>query len=170
MRNPKKAVTLYHFTSTLHLPKILAAGFLETTENNVAKPRFVNGIDVNANRGPGVVWLTTQETVTPGKAFGLEGSAVDKTECRITVQVPKRDVHRWDKWATRRCIELAWLEQQKSVTPGFYSQRVMLRRIYTGEWTEVVNLRTGEVFDIPEAPHSADVTGGPGIRTVLRQY
>jgi hypothetical protein len=159
----------YHYTSVIHLPQILLCGYLETTENNIARPKFVGGYDINANRGAGVVWLTTRESV-PDNAFGLDLSAADKTEVRITVRLPRREVHKWEKWAKRRGIAPDWLAQQRDATPGFYSQRVIARRIYADEWVDVVNTRTGEIYEIPtvRAPQRTTASASPpGIRTVL---
>lgn len=68
--------TLYHFTSRYHLPRIGSSGVLNTTESNVSVRR--------EHAGPDVVWLL--DTPTAGAPHGLDGSAVDKREVRITVR------------------------------------------------------------------------------------
>lgn len=53
--------------------------------------------DIDAFRGKVGVWLTTSETP---EGHGLEGSSVDKSEFRLTVDVPENELlRRWSKWA-----------------------------------------------------------------------
>jgi hypothetical protein len=80
---------LYHYTSKRHMPSISADGFIDTTESNVSLTR--------EHGGPDVVWLTSCDA--PTLNHGLRGSIFDKTEVRITVDVPNDWVKRWRKWA-----------------------------------------------------------------------
>ena len=163
-----RLVTLHHFTSTYHLPMILESGYIATTENNIARPKFIDGTDVNAGRGPGVVWLSTAPELTTG-IFGLELSSLDKTQIRITVEVPAREVHKWNQWAMSRGIDKQWMQQLLSRCPGHRKQRIVTRRICSDEWTEVVDMHTGAHYAIPliSTNNRRPQLGGPDIQTVL---
>lgn len=77
---------LYHFTSEVHLPRILETRKLIPTESNI-DPTFPNA-------GPKVVWLT--DTPTAEMGHGLLTSSVDKTAVRFAVEVPAIP---WAEWA-----------------------------------------------------------------------
>jgi hypothetical protein len=82
-------VRLYHYTSKYHWNSIHTAGYIDTTESNVSW--------TTEHGGPDVVWLTA--CVSPLLDHGLRGSIFDKTEVRITVELPNDWVKRWKKWA-----------------------------------------------------------------------
>lgn len=79
--------TLFHYTSPMHLPRILATEELTTTESNVDV--FV------AHRGPDVLWALDTAMMPEGDLpHGLYHA---KTLARITFRTPKRAV-RWQDW------------------------------------------------------------------------
>ena len=87
-------VTLYHFTSAEHIGRILEARELRTTESNISFKR--------EHAGPAVVWLTTHTDASAG--LGLTSphvEVVDKSEVRVTVEIDKRNAHKWREWARR---------------------------------------------------------------------
>lgn len=79
-------MTLYHFTSLYHLPKIKADGVIRPTESNFSRH--------TPNAGPQVVWLTDLPDMGD-VSHGLEGSLYDKKQVRIEVRVP---AIRWLDW------------------------------------------------------------------------
>lgn len=83
-------MSLYHFTSATHWPHIDAAGFLHPSESNISPTQL--------HAGPDVVWLT--DTPTADLGHGLAGSAVDKTEVRIEVDIPAIKWLDWE-WTAR---------------------------------------------------------------------
>ncbi|MGZ9829485.1 hypothetical protein ACXYTP_21450 [Tsukamurella ocularis] len=152
---------LYHYTSAEHLPKITAGGVLLTTENNLRAAKIVGGVDVNANKGKGVVWLT--DVAEPeGDPFSMSGSAVDKYAVRITVEVPDREALRWDKYVAKRNGNQKVFEHMRS-SLAWRRVRVVERRIYADEWLEVrVN---GDVLDLPTEWERTAHDGSVDIRT-----
>lgn len=95
--NPEAiAGTYYHYTSRVHLARILASGYLKAGESNVSLTA--------EHAGPDVVWLTDRPI--PGDlgaaAFayltrpGEAPERLDKTEIRIAVEVPAMP---WSSWA-----------------------------------------------------------------------
>jgi hypothetical protein len=83
---------LYHYTSSVHVPRILRAGVLRPTGSNLDLTS-----EGRSPAGPPVVWLTTHDH--PGAGHGLYQSVADKTEYRFTVEVPRDWPKRWVKWA-----------------------------------------------------------------------
>lgn len=78
---------LYHFTSAAHLHGISKFGL---TVGDVVT-------DIDALKGKIGVWLTASETP---EGHGLEGSRVDKSEFRLTVDVPENKMlWKWNDWA-----------------------------------------------------------------------
>ena len=72
-------MTLYHFTSIYHLPRIKQDGYLRPTESNLSLyvPR----------QGPDVVWL--MDRPDPGEHHhGLRGTGANKRAVRIAVNLP----------------------------------------------------------------------------------
>jgi len=135
MRNVKM-VTLYHFTSELHLPLILEGGSLYTTESNISlrKP----------HAGPDVVWLTTHQAADA--RHGLHHSFVDKTRIRFTVSFRARDVHKWRPWARSHGVDPRWLDAL-AVSGGSSSWRVCTHPIDECDWVEIRDMVTGQVID-----------------------
>lgn len=131
---------LYHYTSVEHLDWILEDGFLKTVSSNISPHLHA--------RNPQVVWLTTNPDPAEG-TMGLAGSAVDKYAIQITVDVPRRDVHKWLTWAQARGINRQWFNGLNSAG-GSGSWRVVERRIPCTEWVHIINRRTREHIAIPE--------------------
>jgi hypothetical protein len=133
---------LQHYTSELHLPLILATGFLKVTESNIGAPQ---GRDPEVERrwkdgphgdhyGPDVVWLTN--SLRPqGFSLGLAGSVADKTMVRISVEVD--DAEPFPRWAKAQGINRSWYHAMtKKRDPD--SWYVLPREIHWEDWTEIV--------------------------------
>ncbi len=127
---------LYHYTSGFHLPSILLAQVLKTTESNVSLNKG------REHAGPDVVWLTSEADPTR-YGHGLDGSKVNKREMRITVEV--EDAQLWRVWAPRQGMSRAH-RRRLAETGGERTWYVVQRPIPVGEWTEVRNMVTGEVL------------------------
>ncbi len=126
---------LYHFTSTVHLPLINAAGALTTTESNLSPTR--------EHAGPDVVWLTS-DPEPDAEGHALAGSCVDKTAVRITVDVPDAEVWGWLPWSRGHRIPKKWARHlERGRRPATWY--VMERPIPRAEWVAV---------DVQAAPHT----------------
>lgn len=134
---------LYHYTSHHHLNLILATGLLKTCESNIGAPQGRDPVVERRWRegphgehfGPDVVWLTLAAYPHPPMALGLDNSAVDKTEVRVTVEVD--DALEYLPWVKREGINRSWLHAlTKRRDPG--SWFVVLREVPWTEWTEVI--------------------------------
>lgn len=118
---------LYHFTSTAHLPLILAAGFLRPVESNVSGEA--------AHYGPDVVWLLDVPTIDHD--HGLANPHHDKTEVCFTVDVPGI---RWEAWIWTSRMHPAWREAITQAAGGpeaaahWYVWPAVIRR---SRWVEV---------------------------------
>lgn len=144
-------ITLYHFTCQEYLSDILVDGFLEPGESLMSKDRDRAGRDV--------VWLTTS-SVPPlvsrssysdhdedaASRMDQPGSQFDKTAIRFTVKLHKRSVHPWRSWARSQGIDPAWAgtiaENGVDVRSWWVSEKPVLRE----RWTEILDLRTGQVY------------------------
>ncbi len=130
---------LYHFTSSIHLPKIMSDGFLKVTESNISERR--------EHAGPDVVWLTSNPDPAGAR---WQGAGVQnwhpgvilapKDEIRFTVDVPKRDVHKWLVWSRARGIDPGWAAHLASVG-GSRRWHVIERPVVRDEWVTVNDLR-----------------------------
>lgn len=132
---------LYHYTSRLHLPRILRAGHLRVTESNLSRTR--------EHAGPDVVWLTTDPMPTDPDAHGLLNPRCDKTAVRFTVDLPVADVHEWLSWSRALGITKRWafrLEAGRSPE----TWRVVARPIPAAEWCAVEE-RPAEGWTAPAA-------------------
>jgi len=89
-------VRLYHFTSVLHWPRIANSGVLAGGEANLDMFR--------ANVGPAVIWLL--DTPTVDFPHGLEGSIVDKTRIRFTIDTSL--AIKWTDWRDAALMEPSW--------------------------------------------------------------
>jgi hypothetical protein len=125
-------VILYHFTSAYHLSLITAAGHLKVVESNISRTR--------EHAGPDVVWLTSNPE--PTAQPWIAGATLDKSEIRITVDVPKREARKWRTWAASRGIDSTWAKAL--ALPGCGSWYVVARPVPSTEWVEIANARTGE--------------------------
>ena len=137
---------LYHFTSTYHLPLILAAGELAPTESNIGSPSRKHKPH-GARVGPDVVWFTKSRVVPPG-SHGLAGSIVDKAEVRITVEVD--DAVLWSEFSSKHKIDPSWYAVLDARGLGTASSWwVVARAVPSSQWLEVRNLRTKAVSRPP---------------------
>lgn len=122
---------LYHFTSTLHWPRIEAAGFIKTTESNLHP--------VQQHYGPDVAWFL--DTPDLDYDHGLIAfSPVDKTAVRITVDVPDKWVRSWLDWADAQGIDPDWRSIMIETGGGIDAARhwmVTFRPIRSDRWTHV---------------------------------
>lgn len=85
---------LYHFTSLRKLRGIARYGL---TVGDVPT-------DIERHRGRVGVWLTSAESAV---GHGLEGSRYNKSECRLTVEVPDGSplLVKWSDWAPGNVVE-----------------------------------------------------------------
>lgn len=97
--------TLYHYTTTYHLPSIFADGYLKLTESNLRPDQASQP----------VVWLTTMAE-PDANGLGLSGSIKDKTEVRIHVEKDGRDkaFEFWKKFSRKHKINKAWAKRLES--------------------------------------------------------
>lgn len=103
-RNPPES--LFHFTSTMHLPAILRARSLRLTESNV---------DISG-AGPGVVWLT--ET-TEGAGNGLgQGGFKDQVRFSIPSVMLYGYLHWWPSWSREQGIQEFWYKALEAASGG----------------------------------------------------
>lgn len=97
---------LYHLTSLYHLPAIMAAGYLKTTESNVSlDPR-------QPHAGPDVVWLTTSPRTGQGWArMRDEWAFVDKTRIlfEVAIDAEENAVQPWYDWARAQGSTDLWM-------------------------------------------------------------
>lgn len=126
---------LYHFTAEVHLESILSDRFLKTVESNISLRR--------EHSGPDVVWLTTHETADAG--LGLQGSSADKGAIRFTLELDKREVHKWREWARSKGSSAETISTLAKAG-GSSSWRIIAGPIYIDAWVEVRRMRTGEVL------------------------
>ena len=124
---------LYHFTSRWHLQHIVLDGFIKTTESNVSPH--------HAHAGSDVVWLTSDPNPATHSGW-KEGSAVDKTEVRFTLELPDTEVRQWQWWSENYDIDLRWAAALESVG-GHESWYVIERPVTRFEWTKIEKLKRG---------------------------
>lgn len=119
---------LFHFTSEFHLPYILEDGFLKVVESNISPNK--------RNAGPQVVWTTTN--IIRDAQGWEQGSIVDKTAVRFTLQVPDEDVFWWPTWSRSLSIPDWWYDAL-DVAGGGGSELwyVVPRPIPRSEWLSV---------------------------------
>jgi hypothetical protein len=92
---------LYHFTAYYHLPAIIAAGTLRTTESNLSIQR--------PHAGPDCVWFLDGPdlgSADHGLGDGESVSPLDKSAVRIVCDVPDYKVVRWAAWARQKADAL----------------------------------------------------------------
>lgn len=111
--------TLYHFTHEKALRSIKAQGCIRTTESNIGSP-FPQWPPTGEHVGPDVVWLTSEPspgksaaglryTVEQAKAIRAAGYSVpDKTQIRLTIEVPDEEPLRWRDFAREHGINRKW--------------------------------------------------------------
>jgi len=125
--------SLYHYTTELHLPLIVAAGFLRVTESNIGSP--VPGVEPSGEHyGPDVVWLTNSDEVD---GLGLETTVtLGLGLFRFVVAVPDNEVHHWPTWNKRFAMNDAWrasLERDQRPESWWLIERPIPRR----EWVAI---------------------------------
>lgn len=107
----EKNITLYHFTSLLHFGKILADGGLSKGD-----------VPINTTHGYNAVWFTTTNMLGRQSPM-LNGSGVDKTEVRITVEftLPTPKLYYWKDVASKIGVERQFYRSLDEV--GGYSAK-----------------------------------------------
>lgn len=119
---------LYHYTSIERWQLISESGFINTTESNLHPRR--------EHAGPDVVWLTTDPDLEHDHGLGGTVDGTDKTEVRITVELPNNRVHKWRDWAVERGIDKGWLAALSNAG-GAGTWRVTENRITADRWVAV---------------------------------
>ena len=132
---------LCHYTTELHLPLILAAGFLKVTESNIGSP--VPGLEpTGAHYAPDVVWLSDSDEVA---GLGLNTTiALGLGLFRFVVAVPDDEIHHWPTWRQQFDMNDAWrasFELDQRPESWWLAERPISRR----EWVAI---------------HYRDATGG----------
>lgn len=100
-------ITLYHFTSLWHYKTIRKEGL------------FRGDVPTSPYTGKNAVWFT--KNPDPTFQNWKQGSVVDKTMVRITVQfntLTQPTLHKWTKWAKRERINKLWLDSLNNVGGG----------------------------------------------------
>lgn len=126
-----RCVFFYHFTSRLHLPAIVACGFLKTTDS-ILSPDPARG-------GPPCVWLLDIDTLN-GHDHGLGGSIVNKSEVRFTVEVDQTRAVKWLDWAANNSIDADWRDIMVSAGGGYAAAEhwyCVFRSIPSDQWVRV---------------------------------
>lgn len=129
---------LYHYTSQLHLPHILAAGELTTTESNVSLFR--------PHAGPDVVWaLDTDWMPSTSDPHGLSGM---KTQARIAFSTERlKKAVRWYDWDWFANMEDPWKAIMVETGGGDEAAKhwwVVPHPIISRHWLSVEALIDGE--------------------------
>lgn len=123
---------LYHYTSTAHLRGIGRYGLT------------VGDVPTNLPLVEGKIgiWLTTSPSAVN---HGLEGSAVDKTEVRMAVELPDaKPLCKWDDWAPRNATRSTIDRLEAGRTEAARTWFVYFGWISPASITEVVSMRTGD--------------------------
>jgi hypothetical protein len=121
---------LYHYTSaSWHWPQILAAGYLKTVDSNVSMRE--------EHAAPDVVWFTDQPDLQTSHPGWADGTPVDKTEVRITVELD--DAVPWVEFARSYGADPTWIAALDAASAGDHKGHwwVVPRRVWAGEWAEV---------------------------------
>jgi hypothetical protein len=143
---------LYHYTSSAHLRGIDRYGL---TVGDVP-------IDLARNTGRVGVWLTSKDDPT---GHGLGGSAVNKSEVRLTVDIPnEKPLWLWDEWSASEVPPhtRSILEQADGASARFWY--IYFGWIKREALVEAVSMKTGEVisdwdryvgdsFSLPAVPY-----------------
>ena len=143
---------LFHYTTSLHIPSIMADGKLRLAESNL-KNWLKLGYDNDAyNRGElklykPCVWMTTLEEPNVFD-LGLHSSA-DKTEIKITIK-KQPYFKKWKDWSRANNIDKEWaqaFERGRKPTTWWISEfEITMKDI-----VKIENRYTGEViFENPD--------------------
>ena len=149
---------LYHFTTALHVPSILAEGVLRTTDPNLFPDGPVTYRNEETGRlvtlggpiqGTPVVWLLDTSTVEYDHGIGDgTGPGYDKRAVRFTVEV--RGAMPWLRWITARKFDAAHVARIVRAGGGRAAARhwyVVPRPIPRGEWIEVTDMAAGRAIE-----------------------
>lgn len=151
---------LYHFTSTYHLPSILAAETLTLTESNIGSPNEA-WEPYGEHYGPDVVWCfnvpkpimgSPTMLMARGTTAGGDHFLIDKRLVRITIEVPEEDVVRFTPWAKDLGIHPSWLKVMQKGNPS-KNWYCVLRPVPMDEWLTV------EIRERVDAPWIEDLEG-----------
>jgi len=126
---------LHHYTSELHLPHILAAGHLRTTESNVSITR--------EHAGPDVVWALDTDWM-PGNDLP-HGLWAIKTRVRFAFPATKRAV-RWRDWEWTAKMDPVWRDTMIRTGGGGEAADhwwVVTRPVLAKQWLAVERLDPG---------------------------
>lgn len=162
--NQGHQLTLYHYTSRMHLRQILADQEIKLTGSNLIRPtniRIVNGKAVSdADSYKPVVWFTSILDFKAAAFCGLEGSVIDKTEVAIMVVIrPPMIAHKWAEWAAANGIEQEWFNDLKATAPqwrNFYITEYPVRFdentcvIFRPDIAEKLEVDADGKYNIPE--------------------
>jgi hypothetical protein len=123
-------VKLFHYTNWLNCVGIMDSGEIRRTESHIgsADPKM---LPCGEHVGPDVVWLTTKSTATANGVdrllvtlkqksvqLGCPMIALDKTQVRLTVEIPDDEVHSWPEWAKAHGIHGRWqMTREKNQAP-----------------------------------------------------
>jgi hypothetical protein len=145
----------YHFTSRLHIPKIIASGVLRRTESNAS------GSVPHA--GPDVVWLLdtpdlgnyshglNEAAMRQGLGLGaVPAGRPDKTEYRFTVEASDRWTKRWVDWAPLN-VEPDWADIMVRLAGGWEAAEhwlISFAPIPHTRWMALENVHTGEAVPL----------------------
>jgi hypothetical protein len=120
----------YHYTCGQHLPKIMKDRFLKTTESNVSM--------LQPRSGPDVVWLFKKPLSNKVCKMLQTVGGVDKSRIQFTVDLPRDEVLRSDKFFKKHKADKHWIKMLEEVggsrSKDWY---VIDRRIPSTEWAEV---------------------------------
>lgn len=144
---------LHHFTSAMHFRLIRAAGSIHTTESNLNM----------LGEGPRVVWLSDSDNRELQGGWS-SGSVLDKTDMRISVEVPDNEAHPWKEWARARNIEWWWEEALIRAGGGEDAAKtwyVIERDIPRAEW-RAITMRTTLGTEVKIDAEERDVTTSHG--------
>jgi hypothetical protein len=140
----------YHFTSASHLLGIddhgLTVGDIPT--------------DLELNTGEVGVWLTSNPSPA---GHGLQGSAVDKTEIRLSVRIDDyRPLKHWEEWAALYTTPETVRSLKKADGRKYKSWFIYLGWVPSDAVLEAVSMRTGQVIEDWDA-YVGDRPSLPGV-------
>ncbi|QSY96043.1 hypothetical protein J2J97_09105 [Rhizobium bangladeshense] len=123
---------LYHFTSVAHLRGIFDHG-ITVGDLVTSFERF---------EGRVAVWLTSSPNP---EGHGLQGGRADKTEFRLTVDLPEQcpDLHKWTDWAPANLTPSTRLRLQATNGWAFDRWFILFGRVRKEQITEVLSTKTG---------------------------
>ncbi len=139
---------LYHFTSEMHMPSIMAYGVLRTTGANLDEHDYY--------KGPRVLWTTTDPEPSGKHGLNTQCSMTDKEAVRFTVDIPDAEVFAWEPWADAHGIDPQWKSTLAKLSGGpdvTDTWRLCGSEVPCSMWVKVENLRTGADYRLEDAGH-----------------